>query len=69
MLGFGSYRVLYGIPHEIGDTKRDQYDEEIPYGSDLRSELYACNATFLKDEFREICRRLRIEIDEQHAWD
>ncbi len=37
--------------------------------SDLRSELYAYNATILKDEFREICSRLRIEIDQRYVWE
>ncbi len=33
--------------------------------ADLRSELYAYNATILKDDFREIRSRLRFEIDQR----
>ena len=50
------------IVHIIYSTKNRE-----PWlkNSDLRSELYACNATILKDDFREICSRLRFEIDQR----
>ncbi len=60
-----SQSLLEVIVHVIYSTKNR---EPRLRDSDLRSELYAYNATILKDEFREICSRLRIEIDERYVW-